>query len=564
MNLYSIWKLVSLVISLIALGSIIVFSRKSRKESVKQKEKKVSDSFRNAAEVLKAFLTDNGCKVQDENEDKENGYVYLNFKYNGGNFTATASTKTQEIMIFYPGILSTKTELCSYASVLADKYTGNVKFIKAYTQFREKDNEVVIDLSYETIGATVETLAYAVSSMQDIANDMRQDWDKQAKNSLRELTLDSRREVYLLHAAEFISQERDMQNDVSPDAKFELGALISRLYGVEEITHLLSLEIYSNQGVRKVSDPKEIYTLDIIDLVYSREHNVPLETVCLKLDSDQYEYVINIENTSETQFTAFMRMSVMRNSKETNEDMTVTNFESTSHSVSFIIAYDKTTDLNHRNEYQYMLLDAQDKIKDGRESELSREQKILLNTTQPSNQLYRGSKLFFSERYYEAVWYLETEIDKYALKLTDWDEKAQSYFVELAYMTGFCYYQLHNFKMAVYYLYFTQADFQLRYGIMLVNALVEANDVRVFREIDSMLDSLNAVAEKEELSSDKQIFAEFLMRRRAIACINFADLDSAEKTLTKLLEYPTSKDFAQEQLALIKVQRNLQDKEKTE
>ena len=89
---------------------------------------------------------------------------------------------------------------------------------------------------------------------------------------------------------------------------------------------------------------------------------------------------------------------------------------------------------------------------------------------------------------------------------------------------------------------------------MVENPLANAGDVRVFNEIDRMIEILKKNAENREnseLTESEGDFYEFLLRRRGYSCVEFHDLDNAEKIFKQLLEYPSSQTYAQHELNYI-------------
>ena len=559
---WTIWVLV--VVSVITFFVLLVrmilnYIDEKHGRQVKNKNVIFPDNQLPAIDIVRDFLEESGCKILNEDEDKESNQTTLNFNYNGGFFMIQCSTVNGEVIVDFPYVLKTSTDMTYKMQSLADRYNDRLKFYKLCTQFNKEENEVTLSVYYETIDISGEALKFVIGHMQTLANEVREEWGKVPKNE--EFRLDSQRELFLLSEAEYLHGNKEYEIEVNDNNPLTVAAIIQKLYPDDNFLNLKLFTVITGSRVRRLYNNIDLFEYDLVNLVYKKEEHLIGEPVLLEIVTEHKVYVLRLEGVSDSDYCVYIRVCAM--SYNADSYKLGVKSDDTTKAVSFLVAYDKLPEENRQSEFRYMLLDAQDKVKDGRVSDLTDEQRMLINSVSPSKTLYRGVKMFYAERYYEAIWYLEKEFNRQKIFL-DESDSMQSFFAELAYFIGFSYYQLHNYEMAVYYLYFTQADFQFRYAMALLDALSEAKDIRIFRETDNMIDSLNNLADNDDLSSEQMSFYEFVLRRKAYAHIQFEDLDEAEKIFKKLLEYPNSKLYAESELLYIEKMRLQQQLDKLE
>ncbi len=550
---------------------------KKIKQKRQEKALKATGALVSSETVVLKFLADNSCVIISQKNSSEGEQTIIYFIYCGGLFNVVCSKVSQDAIIYLPIVysLEPKEEYINLLTTVTAKFSATRKYIKAYPVFRENTNTYDVEFSYETIDLSFPTLGKILNLMMRFEFDFKDMIKKEIDNQEDPQERFKReREFYLLMEAECQESEEPNIWKFSPEKRFTVGRIICNLFGAENLVQLMSLTIYGmhssaqddstpsndTHGITIIDKPSDVYDFDLVNALYANKSaDGSLQPLTVKIRSDRNYYILDLEPISDTQFALYLRLTLLCVHDEGSEEQDIALPFGTSAGTSYITVFDKTSENNRQSEFHYMLIDAQDKINDGREDELSEEQKFIVKIHDPSYHLYFGVKLFYNARYADAIWYLEPIFCMVKMSLPEWNEDEQAQFLEIAYFLGFSYYQIKNYEMAIYYLYFTQIATSIRYSTMFVNALTEGRDVRVFREIDSLLDTYN---NNKQISNDNIMFCEFLLRRRARACVYFNDLDTAESLCNQLLDSQNSQQFAQDELEHIKKLREAQPKNK--
>jgi len=542
--------------------SILLLIVASKRAYQQYKQKKILEGSNYeicSYDIVRSFLKSNNCSIIREHKMDDKEHYSVEFKFCSGHFNAILSKTSQQTVITLPGIyaLEANADYITVLSAAVDRFSYSQTFVRAYTTFDEERNKCCVDLSYEAIDLTVGTLDGIMNLMMRSQFEFKKFVDEQIKNiDKTEENYQHKRELYLLYEAECQEYENHDLWKFNPEKRFTVGGIICNLFGAENIIKLESLTIYHSDKVNTINKATDIYDYDLIKAMYEDDTNDEhISPLTVKIKTDRSYYIIDLEPVSNTQFALHIRLTLICVPDEQNNDTDMVLPFGTSAGTTYLAVYDKTTEEKKQSEFHYMYIDAQDKINDGKENELTEEQKIIAHAQDPSYHLYFGAKMFYNARYADAIWYLEPIFNMAKATLTSWDDDDQSQFLELAYLLGFSYFQIRNYEMAIYYLYFTQISTDIRYATIFIDALVEAHDVRVFREIDNLLDNYN---NKKQINDATAQFCEFLLRSRSRACITFNDLDTAENICNQLLDSQYSQEYAKKELERIKQLRTEQ------
>ena len=217
-----------------------------------------------------------------------------------------------------------------------------------------------------------------------------------------------------------------------------------------------------------------------------------------------------------------------------------------------LAAYDRVTDEQRQQEFDYMWQDARIKIRDG--EPLSEQQQLIYDVARANiaYNLYWGKSLMLNKRYYEALLHLENAYRDIQPEFFNLSDEVKATFMDVCYSIGFCYNELQQYDKAFYYLHFFAGDHNVRTTTEWVNCLANAHDIRVFKVIDECLGTIGEEYKNaDEIPEQLHAFVNFLRRRRAYALIDFNDLDEAEKAFKDMLEDPDNSDYAMGELAYI-------------
>ena len=494
----------------------------------------------NVEKILTDFLIENGCKAESYPSGESSVYY---FKFNGGAFRAVINTRINDILLNYDAFYEAPTKDTDRICRILNEVNNKYKYFKITYSFDEKSNKIELNLAYEIYRVTKEEIDFFVNSAAECAGDIREKVrDTSYMNLSAENTLDNIRQNFLVNEAELAAQKPMF----SADAEHPLS--------------LSNLTITSKETVTTISDTNEICSFNIIPTVY--DNDVLYHNTTMLLQTRDNDYLIALDATSQDDFTVYIRLTIML-IRHNSEDKT----EIASHqpnAITLLVGYDKQTDANRHAEYQYMLTDAKDKIAEGRESELTEEQKFILNwqANYFSEQLYTGKKMFLNGRYYEAIVALQPAFIQMMRYFMNYNKEQKDAFFDIAFMLGFSYTELQQYDRAFYYLHLINPVGMVSYSSEYINALANASDIRVFNEIDQLIETTCESRKAEDIPDNVrenlQKFYEFLLRRKGFSYINYGSYDAAENIFKQLLDSPYSRDYAENELAFIKQLRRQQ------
>ncbi|MBR1808201.1 MAG: hypothetical protein IJ776_02285 [Paludibacteraceae bacterium] len=505
-----------------------------------------------AYEILTDFLSENGCKYYFLNDDVSK-MSHLGFKFQGGGFIAYASTTDGKLYIMYEDFVEADSSQADLYARVANDFSNKLGVLKVCSTFNEESDKVQLNLCFETFYAVPTDISNFVNQAPSLAQHIVQEMQNNYYKTDFEFVCDNRRMYFLLNEAEL--QHSEHQLVANPQNPLTVGALITNLFDAADVVNVCRLYIISAGKTNVINDAEQIFNYDVVSAAYNVQSGKLLHDSVLQVRTTDYKYLFQLDAFSQSDFTVYIRLTALRLAlgRRPAEAKTSTVHPDT---VSLLIAYDKTTVQNQHSEFEFMWLDAHDKQRQGRQSELSKEQHFLLKLEQNdlSERIYRGIKFFYSERYYEALTTLLPVFKELQPTFFKMNNSQRSVYFDVCFFIGFCYSELRQYDRAYYYLEIAHFSNRYDYTQEYINALANAGDVRVFNEIDRMIEILKKNAENREnseLTESEGDFYEFLLRRRGYSCVEFHDLDNAEKIFKQLLEYPSSQTYAQHELNYI-------------
>ena len=516
---------------------------------------KESDDQQSALDLLREFIKDNSCQ-NEEFDPSDESMKGVSFKFNGGQFIAHASPKNREFLIIYPNFYSVSADKVSLVSSFCDRNTGQLKFFKVSSSFDDEENRIILSLSYETMHITRPDIERVTDVCVLLANDVRQRLSEYIeKNGSEEQQNLYERELYLLKLSE--AQRVSAFFPVEDDAVFTASSVIKHLFDEEKADTFLSLSVSDADGKALLVDTAVPHGSDIAAyniLTPFLDPTSSPDLVHITIKTTLCFYVFSLRPLSRTKDTLFLQLLASRQSL-TADTKQMSDSAPCSHTV--VVGIDLRTLTSLKSEFHYMLLDAQDKVNDGKENELTDEQRTILGLEDNANTyaLYRARTLLAQERYYEVVALLEPVFKRQQTDFFGFDKRHTEMFFEAGYLIGLAYYRQQLFEKAYYYLELTNSVGAYRYSIAFIDNLYDSSDVRIFREANALNDVLMKQYKdsgEKEPNDDQVSFYEFLQRTRGMSYLKYGDLDEAENIFKDLLDSTTSHDFAEKRLEEIK------------
>ena len=275
----------------------------------------------------------------------------------------------------------------------------------------------------------------------------------------------------------------------------------------------------------------------------------------LGLDEKPMMTTIAITAEGEDEHSIYSRVTVTHVPRNASRMNSLSNEGRQAHSITMLIALDRSNDKQRQQEFDYMWTDAQLKVKNGEEESITEDQEMLsqVKTADVAYNLYWGQQFFQAGRFYEAILHLENVYNSFRANFFEMKSEHKRVFMEAAYKLGFCYNELGLPKQAFYYLDLMASDGNIRHTMELVNSMANSKDLRLFSYTEGIMNEVkHNFDENDELPENIRTFMNFIRRRRGYAYIDFNQLDKAEKIFTQMLDEEENADYAINELAYIK------------
>lgn len=236
---------------------------------------------------------------------------------------------------------------------------------------------------------------------------------------------------------------------------------------------------------------------------------------------------------------------------------------------SLLMAYDLKSEKQLRDEFQYMWTDAKDKLAHGEIDKMTEEQRAVarVKTRSLAGALYRGSQLFQSKRFFEAMLLLRNAFVLWRGSVDQLSSKERDQFYEVCFMLGYCYDEMCQYDTGHYYLSLIDGTDNLAHVYEMVNNLANNNDPRVIGYIESLLNDIQRRYEEEtgkhvnvyQAAQDSElcVFAAFLLATRVTIYSMRACYQKAAQELHEISKYPELSD--QVRVVMRRIDQNRSD-----
>lgn len=534
-------------------------------------------SYPDAVEVLKQFFAQYNCKFQidADDEDKSRGFDRYYFDFQGGHFVAYAN-RDGGVEVLYPRILDIPARYIDIVrSVCNTCNFGDSRFKYSYEN-KEKDGEVAVHISYYADVMTAQSLADSLAACFQAQRSYNDRLRSTLEDARDEGTLDvertfseRKRELFLIRSQELKHGQLPPADVVlSQDKSFTLGYLLKNMLGRSDI-ELSRLQVVNDGGLTTY-DASDCTLEDVNLAAFIVNEKADSPSFCSSVATAvatyhtpmsenanaNYALTITMREAGVTDHSAFFRVVVALDHGDANmrNSIAATAGDKTPLAITFLMGYDYSSAEQMRAEAEYMWKDALIKVKEEKTDELTEEQQLLLNVTDTdvAYNMYWGRRYMLSNRYFEAIAHFENVYRSTRPHFFTVSKEATKQLLQAVYCLGFCYCELCLFEKAFYYLNMVKSTGDIHHAMEYVNVLANSGDLRVFKEIETIVDDVRQqFPEDEDLPEHVQKLLSFLKRRHGYSLIEFGKLDEAEKVFKSLLDDPTSQDYAVSELAYI-------------
>ena len=529
-----------------------------------------------ATKDFEQFLKAYNCTYQ---VDKDENATTYKFEFQAAQFVATIRSQNDCVEITFPCMSVTSIDYINLVrSKCNERNNSNILFKYSYTIDHE-ENRLNVHMSFFNNSVNPELIAHELGAAFHFQREWQRDLDNaiDASNDTSNYDMESdlykfQREMYLIRRMEMNHQlghrTTQIASGTGPLPLWQALETVAPL----PAAHLLFMTVNTIDGQQQIKDEEEMRKFDLRRVLVEgtgKQARLKRDYALLDLHytqgEDKQPLMTTIALTAEGQDdqSIYTRVTITHPAHNVSRRNALSNENRQPHSVTMLIALDRSDDQQRQQEFEYMWSDAQLKARNKEDDSLNHFQKMLCQVSKADEayNLYWGQHMFNNGRYYEAILYLENLFNSYREDFFEMNADRRHMFIEVAYKLGFCYNELGLYKQAFYYLDLMASDGNIRHTMELVNALANSKDMRLFSYTEGVMEEVKRNFDNDnELPENIKDFINFIRRRRGYAFIDFNELDKAEKIFTAMLDEEDNADYAINGLATIKKLREQRDK----
>lgn len=543
------------ILGAIVAFAIVYFFFVKKKKKPAATDAVVDSGVCKAHELVKAINTE----LVSEKDKKTYG-----LKYQGGYFLIHFPTEDAYVFdLMYPEFVESGAEDAELLLIICNITNNRARGWHAALERNESEGKVSISLHCTQINNTnVQQLAQDVKgafiSAFHIAREFEDDFKKQkqskdtdTRETFNNLAYQSSLARY--HRSLVMGHADDKMDNEFPRSERLSMANIIEVYRSTDMGALLAMRIVDDSRVETITDVAQILDFNIRNYIKALPSPEKLESLILELTFEHVGMIISLRKLS---FSS--PKSLLFNCNIVN---TASVFNACPDDYSSLSTIEvQLGDASHEYwEAKYQWDDAHDKAENNQQSELTEEQRWLLEMKSSTfnSDLYWGKKFFNNKCYIQSLWHFRRfAAEKYERwsELQDFEKQAYS---EVCKYIAIVYLHLDMPEKAHFYISVATRIIHDELSVIaLVNCLCLIKDPMAIDTIYNFLNSLVEVADgiDEDDDATQNFVARmhaFLNKRALYAYINIGDLVNAEKLAKEMIEKEIEAEYATTELQYI-------------
>lgn len=523
---------------------------------------------------LQDFLMRRNCVFTVEESDDNHMIRYV-FDYQGGHFVALLYQDVPGVEVVFPRFVFVPMKLLQEVRSCCNHYNTSMAQFKFIYAIDEESNTISVSQAAYVPMHVTDCFSHLLESFFVVNRDFC-DFLENVSSHAEGLEADDFeshltrqvREMFLLRQQEFKSQDVSLQWRPNDLEHLTMGQFFYNMFSDLHEAKFCRLQVIT-EGLSLVEGHEVIAGTDLSSFLISDTGGTPvfvraqavavLHFVMSQVSGGEERVMIfNFRQAGNDDSSLYYRISALLEAEEASRFHSLNSKDAMFSPVTVLVARDFAGDEKRLQEFDYMWKDAQIKKNEGREHELTGEQRLIGDVTDVNvaHCLYWGRRYMSEKRYYEAIIYLKNAFCALRLSFFELSKEMKKNFFDICYYIGFCYCDLKLYDKAFYYLHIISVHGRIDYSMEYVNMLANSGDIRIFTVIERMLEDIDEnFGDDDEIPDNIQDFFNFLRRRRAFAFISFGKLDKAEKEFKAMLNEPDNRDYAIKELAFIQRQR---------
>ena len=521
-------------------------------------EQEMPATIRTGIEILKSFLKQNACTIEQSEEKDE--WTYLSFCYQGGEFFAYGHNERDEVILYQNNMtLDYSPENFKWVQFICQKMTAGSLHVKLTHDYDNEQDLFRFTLQVGGAGAREEIIAYYLSMLFGAAQQLKMEFKQRDNHSYEEVVEQLRDRALFLRCQQYNEPMRIMAHYKHFNANcLTLSQALTSLYEAVPIEDMLSLTIVSEQGTEQISQRDKIASFDLFASIINKEKKtIEASTmpVVITLDTTFYHYTLTLHFVEQTPNNIFIRLTAMKVQYD-HLQKEMPDIVYTPDSVSCLLCYE-TNDEHSFETFGHQMEVARQACRAGQELTDEQEQLIILTEGNLEYQLLAGRRLAKHSRYLQAIALLEPAYRRLIQKDQEIIESRYPKTVDAAYQLGYCYYHLNQMDKSYYYFSIAYKADRLDAAYMYFQLLYQTRDVNLLKELSEEKDKMEKILQdmakrREQLDEDEERqynnirdYYLFLYKLHAEIMINQKFYDNAYSDLNYLLQYEQTHEYAQ-------------------
>lgn len=549
----SMWSII-IITAVLTAGIIIPISLRKAKTSVKSAS---TPLHHKPEDILK------GIGMEISATLNKGSYLTV---YQGGNFICHFKEGTNCMDIIYPGFEYFSFEHIQKALMTANNINYKYAIWACYIEKANEEHgkgQFKASLSarwrvQENLPQFQEQIREALGSAFRIARSFSSLLVKEiseSRESERTLFNDT-----LFHAklnqiqwANSIRQYKEESNTPPISSALSLSYLLT-IYKEADFGCLQNLTLIHNETIERWTDIETITHFDVREYIRKQPDPSSIHHLTLQLSFEKQELLIALSKIQgSTPHTLLFNVNILRSG---NDIQARSSKRLPTYSQTVMEIRLSEPDKDHW-EAQYLIADAEDKIKSGQINELNDEQLLILAHTNPSIRLslYWGKKYYNHHCHIQSLYHFGQIYHSLKGQCRDWKKKDRELYYEICYYIGSIYMELNKMEQAFYYLFIAQSQ-RFDAAIALMDCLCYMEDPSAKSYIHSTLEqTVRQMQESEEEAEKLSDLYHLLKRRYAHVLVNRREWEEARLFLTKMIENGEDIEFAKNELEHIRKNR---------
>lgn len=569
----------------------------SQAEDSAQAEGEVNASIENASEILDvSFDEADECisralqmlQVEAESKDEES-YRIRRFSFQAFEFTLTLFREEERGMVLiFPGANSSTIDYIDEIRLTCNEVNTRTLPIQAVYVSDAEDNKVYMHLSCHLVRmrrpeVLAEKLAQAMKGCFSAAKLMDKILDQYIAQRKDTGVSDLEYHEMCNERINSLLCETEMYHDVfqytqtarpyNAGGEMIMETLLTRWHILPPESDIVRMEVEKGDDRFTMENRFSILhyplrlmlvdTLNGMHTVVARQTTVKLFfrlPIDDKDDDALHTVYFTFEMVRETDEAIYYRVGYLSALPTLSAPSDTHSAESALHGNSgfVMLGIDKEGDKRIRSEFTYMWHDAADKLAEGKSNELTPEQRLIVNLTQPdvAFNLYWGNRYLREERYFEATLLLQRARAHLANNYGELSKSDRRTFDAISFRLAVCHLKLNEPQLACYYALHMEGEMNDARLRLIIDSLIASHDPHAASHIETAKKNVEAQM-KESTDEGMDVpdtlydLQNFLRRREVYLAVEMKQYETARLICQKMLDEPANSDFAVSELAFI-------------